>query len=82
MPVDLSLYCDNHIEWDYTTTNDVSGITIDNSRVSTLEYKSNDYVTIGTILNDWSPTKHFNCKRCGAPNQIDVCEYCGSAAEE
>ena len=19
--------------------------------------------------------KHFNCKRCGAPNQIDVCEY-------
>ena len=47
MPVDLSLYCDNHIEWDYTTTNDVSGITIDNSGISTLEYKPNNYVTIG-----------------------------------
>lgn len=82
MPVDLNLYCDNHVEWTYTTTGDVSGITIDNSGISTLEYKPNDYVTIGTILNDWSPTKHFNCKRCGAPNQIDVCEYCGSAAEE
>jgi len=82
MPVDLSLYCDNHIEWDYTTTNDVSGITINNSGISTLEYNPNNYVTIGTILDDWSPTKHFNCKRCGAPNQIDVCEYCGSAAED
>ncbi len=82
MPVDLNLYCDNHAEWSYTTTNDVSGITIDNSGISTLEYKPNDYMTIGTILNDWSPTKHFNCKRCGAPNQIDICEYCGSAAEE
>lgn len=82
MPVDLSLYCDNHIEWDYTTTVDVSEITIDNSGISTLEYNPNSYVTIGTILNDWSPTKHFNCKRCGAPNQIDVCEYCGSAAED
>lgn len=82
MPVDLNLYCDNHLEWTYTTTNDVSGITIDNSGISTLEYKPGDYMAIGTILNDWSPTKHFNCKRCGAPNQIDVCEYCGSAAEE
>ena len=26
--------------------------------------------------------KHFNCVRCGAPNQIDVCEYCGCAYEE
>ena len=26
--------------------------------------------------------KHFNCKRCGAPNQIVVCEYCGCAYEE
>ena len=25
--------------------------------------------------------KHFNCPFCGAPNQIDVCEYCGSAYE-
>lgn len=82
MPVDLSLYCDNHIEWDYTTTVDVSEITIDNSGISTLEYNPNSYVTIGTVLNDLSPTKHFNCKRCGAPNQVDVCEYCGSAAEE
>ena len=82
MPVDLDFSCNNHIEWDYTATGDVSGITIDNSGISTLEYNPNKYVTIGTVLNDWSPTKHFNCKRCGAPNQIDVCEYCGSAAEE
>ena len=81
MPVDLNLYCDNHAEWTYTTTGDVSGITIDNSGISTLEYNPN-YVTIGTVLSDWSPTKHFNCKRCGAPNQIDACEYCGCAAEE
>ena len=27
-------------------------------------------------------SQHFNCKRCGAPNQVDVCEYCGCAAEE
>lgn len=26
--------------------------------------------------------KHFNCKFCGAPNQVDVCEYCGCAYEE
>ena len=26
--------------------------------------------------------KHFNCKRCGAVNQIDVCEYCGYVYEE
>ena len=25
--------------------------------------------------------KHFNCPFCGAPNQVDVCEYCGSAYE-
>lgn len=81
MPVNLNLYCDNHVEWSYTTTNDVSGIIIDNSGISTLEYNPNN-VKIGTVLNDWSPTKHFNCKRCGAPNQVDVCEYCGSAAED
>ena len=28
------------------------------------------------------PPKHFNCKRCGAPNQIGVCKYCGCAAED
>lgn len=45
------------------------------------------YMTFATT-NTWieplssSNNKRFNCKRCGAPNQIDVCEYCGSAAEE
>lgn len=84
MPVEFTydFYDDSSKEWTITTTNNVSGITIDNSGISTLEYNPNKYVTIGTILNDWSPTKHFNCKRCGAPNQVDVCEYCGSAAEE
>ena len=27
------------------------------------------------------PPKRFNCKRCGAINQVDVCEYCGCAVE-
>lgn len=83
MPIEFTydFYDDSSKEWTITT-NDVSGITIDNSGISTLEYNPNNCVTIGTVLNNWSPTKHFNCKRCGAPNQIDVCEYCGSAAEE
>ena len=34
------------------------------------------------IVDYGHQSQHFNCKRCGAPNQIDVCEYCGSAAEE
>ena len=77
MPVDLNLYCDNSKEWTYTTTVDITSC----PGVTTLEYRPND-IKYGTVLNDWSPTKHFNCKRCGAPNQIDICEYCGSAAEE
>ena len=84
MPIEFTydFYDGSSKEWTITTTNDVSEITIGNSGISTLEYNPNSYVTIGTILNDWSPTKHFNCKRCGAPNQVDVCEYCGCAAEE
>lgn len=39
-----------------------------------------DYTKAGSIKADEGP-KHFNCKKCGAPNQIDVCEYCGSIAE-
>lgn len=26
-------------------------------------------------------SRHFNCPYCGAPNQIDVCEYCGCSYE-
>lgn len=54
--------------WTYTTTD-----------VSTLSYSPGD-VTIGTIFDN--KPKHFNCKFCGAPNQVDVCEYCGCAYEE
>lgn len=25
---------------------------------------------------------HFNCKRCGAVGQVDICEYCGSADDK
>ena len=39
-----------------------------------------DYIEAGSIEAGEGP-KHFNCKKCGAPNQIDVCEYCGSIAE-
>ena len=39
-----------------------------------------DYIETGSIEAGEGP-KHFNCKKCGAPNQIDVCEYCGSIAE-
>jgi len=48
---------------------------------------SNTVWTYTTNAVDWccypyESHKHFNCKRCGAPNQIDVCEYCGCAVEE
>ena len=54
--------------WTYTTID-----------VSTLSYSPGD-VTIGTIFDN--KHKHFNCKFCGEPNQVDVCEYCGCAYEE
>ena len=41
----------------------------------------NDLSTNQYILSSYVPSKHFNCPFCGAPNQIDVCEYCGSAYE-
>ena len=41
-----------------------------------------DLPTNEYILRSIQPPKHFNCKRCGATNQVDVCEYCGSAYEE
>ena len=41
----------------------------------------NDLSTNQYILSSYTPSKHFNCPFCGAPNQIDVCEYCGSAYE-
>ena len=60
---------------------DVGSITIDTgSSYGTMLY---DGCTWNTITSGYvSVPKHFNCKRCGAPNQVDVCEYCGSAAEE
>ena len=32
--------------------------------------------------SDNEQPKHFNCKRCGAINQTDVCKYCGSVYEK
>lgn len=40
-----------------------------------------DLSTNQYILSNYVPSKHFNCPFCGAPNQIGVCEYCGSAYE-
>ena len=40
-----------------------------------------DYPTGNYTLRSIQPPKHFNCKRCGAINQVDVCEYCGCVAE-
>ena len=34
------------------------------------------------IYDKGNEHNHFNCKRCGAPNQTDVCEYCGYVYEE
>lgn len=61
----------------YTTTivSDGAGIIIDPS-------PANWYITAGTVNGSKPLPKHFNCKFCGAPNQIDVCEYCGCAYEE
>lgn len=79
----FDFYCDNSKEWTYTLVSDSSDIVIDDSKITTLEYKPSYYYdTVSSVLDNWSPQKHFNCRRCGAPNQIDVCEYCGSAAEE
>ena len=65
---------------------DINGITLDNSNIAIADSGSDWIITTGNI-NDryWCKTiaeKHFNCPFCGAPNQIDVCEYCGSTYEE
>ena len=40
-----------------------------------------DLTTGNYNLKYLQPPKRFNCKHCGAINQVDVCEYCGCAAE-
>ena len=57
----------------------------DAANIATIEYnpKNNVYFTTTATICDtyYNEPKHFNCKHCGAPNQIDVCKYCGSAYE-
>lgn len=65
-------------EWEHN--NIVTATLGDVGTAITLEYSPPTYST--TIWDILSSPKHFNCKRCGVPNQIDICEYCGSAAEE
>ena len=67
---------DLYIKTDNDTWNTVS-------TTATISYNPKDsvYYTSAGSLYDYPEPKHFNCKRCGAPNQIDVCEYCGSAYE-
>ena len=60
----------------------------DGISLSSITYDPKDSVYYTTtaidtcIYNNYHEPKHFNCKCCGAPNQVDVCEYCGSAYEE
>ncbi len=74
----------------------VNGITIDGDHsIAITDNDDNWVITAGTLTynNRWTyadnakywcrtiAEKHFNCPFCGAPNQIDVCEDCGSAYE-
>ena len=36
----------------------------------------------GYTYSDPQQPRYFNCKRCGAVGQKDICEYCGSAPDE
>lgn len=47
--------------------------------VTTTYFNFNDIIT--DIINN-KQTHYFNCKRCGATGQVDICEYCGSADDE
>ena len=29
------------------------------------------------VIPKYNKDREFNCKHCGAPNQIDYCKYCG-----
>ena len=60
-------------DWVFTTTSTEPLIVCDPNPVSWINDK---------IYDRGNEHNHFNCKRCGAPNQIDVCEYCGCAYEE
>ena len=75
----------------------INGIIVDGDRnIAISDCENNWYITTNTLtynnkltyadnVCNWGKQiteKHFNCPFCGAPNQIDVCEYCGSAYEE
>ena len=45
------------------------------------DLSTNQYILSSYTPSTHTPSTHFNCPFCGAPNQIDVCEYCGSADE-
>ena len=61
-------------EWVITTSIPTSQIVWDK------DYRTNNYILRGDYIQPSS--RHFNCKHCGAVNQVDICEYCGSAYEE
>ena len=65
----------------FTNTDDNTSI-IALSPSRSIGYSCNVYDTISTATIARDLPKHFNCKRCGAPNQVDKCEYCGSAYEK
>ena len=60
----------------------INTVTTDSSNVWT--FTTTDvpslYALTNSSINISVPTKsRCNCQYCGAPNQLDVCEYCGSA---
>ena len=65
----------------FTSTDDNTSV-IALSSSTDVTYSCNIYDTILTTTAARDLPKHFNCKRCGAPNQVDKCEYCGSVYEK
>jgi Fe2+ or Zn2+ uptake regulation protein len=49
--------------------------------LNTLIQRHNTSVNRCAILQA-TLSKHFNCKHCGAINQVGVCEYCGSVYQK
>ena len=74
-------------KFDKNLTYDINDIVIKDNK--TYIYRNNYWIEIAApvgggyaeLYYNRQEPKHFNCKCCGAPNQINVCEYCGSAYE-
>ena len=79
MPVDTNNYS-FYID-DYTDDDLVGRITIQRKFVTPVTWATTTSTSVPYLSGHYESSKHFNCKRCGAPNQVGACEYCGCAAE-